>query len=60
MFVLLQEEGLTTKKEGRSASAALGHILRPHTSASPLDPEANCALVPPGYDPHTEHHTPED
>lgn len=53
MFVLLQEEGLTKKKEGGSASAALGHILRPYTSASPLDPEANCALVPPrGGSPH--------
>lgn len=45
MFELLQEEGLTTKKEGGSSSAALGHLLRRHTSASPLNPEANCALA---------------
>lgn len=59
MFELLQEEGLTTKKEGGSTHALHGHIQRPRTSAV-VTPEANCALVPSWEDSNTEHVTAED
>lgn len=61
MFELLQEEGLTTKKEG-GLTHAHGHTdtHRGLAPVSSLHPEANCASLPSWEDPHTEHFMPED
>lgn len=55
MFELLQEEGLTTRKDGGSNSTP-----RPHPMLSSVVPEANSALVRSWEEPRSEHITPED